>query len=339
MARHYVTIKDIAKILNISVSTVSRALRDTYDVNQETKEKVLALAAELNYKPNFNATGLAKGSTHNLGVILPFITNYYFSTVITGIQEVAYNNGYNIILFVTNDSPEREFDIIENLSVSSLDGLLVSISSDSDSCDHFQEIIDEGIPIVFFDRVASEIETSKVMQDDYNGAFEAVEHLILNGYTRIAHIAGPRGLSFTEARLKGYKEALGKHHIAVNEDWIIYSGFSQDFGESDTIQLMELEQKPDAIFAVNDRKAVGAMIELKKRGIKVGKEFGVIGFTNDPMSTIISPSLSTIAEPAFEIGKLSCELLIKHITKKFFHPEEIILPGKLISRESSMRRS
>lgn len=338
MARHYVTIKDIAKILNISVSTVSRALRDTYDVNQETKEKVLALAAELNYKPNFNATGLAKGSTHNLGVILPFITNYYFSTVITGIQEVAYNNGYNIILFVTNDSPERELDVIENLSVSSLDGLLVSISSDSDSCAHFQEVINEGIPIVFFDRVASEIETSKVLQDDYNGAFEAVEHLISNGYTRIAHIAGPKGLSFTEARLKGYKAALHKYNIAINEDWIIYSGFSQEFGRSDVIQLLELDQKPDAIFAVNDRKAIGAMIELKNRGIKVGEEFGVIGFTNDPMSTIISPSLSTIAEPAFEIGKISCELLIKHIQKKeYFHPEEVVLPGKLISRASSMR--
>lgn len=338
MARRNVTIKDIAKILNISVSTVSRALRDTYDVNQETKKKVLALATELNYKPNFNATGLAKGSTHNLGVILPFITNYYFSTVITGIQEVAYNNGYNIILFVTNDSPEREFDIIENLSISSMDGLLVAISSDSDSCEHFQEMILEGIPIVFFDRVASEIETSKVMQDDYNGAFEAVEHLISNGYSRIAHIAGPKGLSFTGARLRGYTDALNKHNITVNEDWIIYSGFSQDFGQADCIQLLELDQKPDAIFAVNDRKAIGAMIELKNRGIKVGEEFGVIGFTNDPMSTIISPSLSTVAEPAFEIGKMSCELLLQHITKKkYFHPQEVILPGKLISRESSRR--
>lgn len=205
MARHFVTIKDIAKILNVSVSTVSRALRDTYDVNKETKERILALAAELKYKPNFNATGLAKGSTHNIGIVLPFITNYYFSTVITGIQEVAYNNGYNIILFVTNDSPERELSIIQNLSVSSLDGLLVSISSNSDSCNHFQEIIDEGMPIVFFDRIASEIEASKVMQDDYNGAFEAVEHLIKNGYTKIAHIAGPKGLTFTE---KGCRDIL-----------------------------------------------------------------------------------------------------------------------------------
>ncbi|MDR6785631.1 LacI family transcriptional regulator [Pedobacter africanus] len=339
MARHYVTIKDIAKILNISVSTVSRALRDTYDVNQETKEKVLALAAELNYKPNFNATGLAKGSTHNLGVILPFITNYYFSTVITGIQEVAYNNGYNIILFVTNDSPERELAIMENLSVSSLDGLLVSISSDSDSCSHFQEIVDEGIPVVFFDRVASEIDTSKVMQDDYNGAFEAVTHLIENGYKKIAHIAGPKGLSFTEARLRGYLDALKQHNIEPNEDWVVYSGFSQEHGEADTRQLLQLQHQPDAIFAVNDRKAIGAMLTLKNKGIKVGEEFGVIGFTNDPMSTIISPSLSTIAEPAFEIGKLSCELLIKHITKKYFHAEEIVLPGKLIARESSSRKN
>src|SRR5688500_15575016 len=173
MPRHYVTIKDIAKSVNTSVSTVSRALKDTYDVNQETKEKVLALATELNYKPNFNATGLAKGSTHNLGVILPFITNYYFSTVITGIQEVAYNQGFNIVFFVTNDSAEREKSIVENLSVSGLDGLLISVSSDSEECEHLQEIIDEGIPIVFFDRVATDIQTSKVMQDDYNGAFEA----------------------------------------------------------------------------------------------------------------------------------------------------------------------
>ena len=232
--RHTVTIKDIAKILNISVSTVSRALRDTYDVNQETKNRILSLAAELNYKPNFNATGLAKGSTHNIGVVLPFITNYYFSTVITGIQEVAYDNNYNIILFITNDSSERELSIIQNLSLSHLDGLLVSVSSNSDSCNHFQEIIDEGIPIVFFDRIASNIDTSKVMQGDYNGAFEAVEHLIESGYSKIAHIAGPKGLDFTEKRLNGYLDALKRHGLTAREEWIIYSGFSQEYGEADT---------------------------------------------------------------------------------------------------------
>ncbi len=334
---HAVTIKDIAKILNVSVSTVSRALRDTYDVNKETKEKILSLAAELNYKPNFNATGLAQGSTHNIGIVLPFITNYYFSTVITGIQEVAYNDNYNIILFITNDSPERELSIIQNLSLSRLDGLLVSVSSNSDSCSHFQEIIDEGTPIVFFDRVASDIDTSKVMQDDYNGAFEAVEHLIERGYSKIAHIAGPKGLNFTEKRLNGYLDALKKHGITVRKEWIIYSGFSQECGELDTYQLLNCEQRPDAIFAVNDRKAIGAIVALKNKKIVIGKEIGVIGFTDDPICTIISPSLTTIAEPAFEIGKTSCELLLKHLSKKHFHPQEVILPGKLMIRDSTRR--
>jgi LacI family transcriptional regulator len=334
----YVTIKDIAEKLNISVATVSRALRNTYDVNRETKEKVLALASELNYKPNYNAIGLARGSTHNIGIILPFITNYYFSTVITGIQEVAYSRNYNIILFVTNDSPERELSIVKNLTGSGLDGLLVSISSDSDSCGHFQNIISQGIPVVFFDRVPNNIKTSKVMQDDFNGAFEAVEHLIKGKYRKIAHIAGPRGLIFTERRLQGYLAALKKYDISVNEDYIVYSGFSQESGEEDTCKLLNCEEKPDAIFAINDRKAIGAMIALKKRKIKIGKQVGVVGFTNDPVASLISPTLTTISEPAFDIGKASCELLLKHIKKRNFIPEEKILPGKLIIRESSIKK-
>lgn len=335
--KHFVTIKDIARELNISVSTVSRALRDTYDVNVETREKVLEMAAKLNYKPNFNATGLAKGSSHNIAVILPFITNYYFSTVITGIQQVAYESGYNIVLYVTNDSPERELDIINNLPITSLDGLLVSIASNSDASDHFEEVLSNEIPIVFFDRVANHIETSKVMQDDYNGAFEGVEHLIESGYKKIAHIAGPASLTFTQNRLKGYMDALTKHQLSINEDYIIHSGFSQEDGKNDVIKLLSYSETPDAIFAANDRKAIGAMLELKNRGIQIGKEIGVLGFTNDPSSEIISPALTTIAEPAFEIGKKSCELLLKHISKKHFHPEEVIFPGKLIIRESTTR--
>lgn len=337
MRRRYATIKDIAHALNISVSTVSRALRDTYDVNPDTRQLVLAKAAELNYKPNFNATGLVQNSTHNIGVLLPGITNYYFSTVFTGIQEVAYDNGYNIILYVTNDAPEREIATVRNLSFSSLDGLLVCISSQSDACGHFQEIIDDGIPVVFFDRVAENIATSKVMQDDYNGAFEATEHLIKNGYRKIAHITGPAGLALTENRLQGYLQALKKHRLPVSEDRIIHSGFSQEHGENDIQALWNAVDPPDAVFAVNDRKAVGAILALKQKKIRVGKDVGVVGFTNDPVSAIISPALTTIAEPAFDIGKLSCQLLLKHIRKPQFVPEEVVLPGKLIVRESSLR--
>jgi LacI family transcriptional regulator len=337
MAQQSVTIKDIAKKLNISVSTVSRAMRDTYDINKETREKVLLAAAALNYTPNVNAIGLVKGRTYNIGVILPFITNYYFSTVITGIQEVAYNNNYNITLFITNDTSSRELSIIENLTTSNFDGLLVSVSSNSDSCHHFQEVINKGTPIVFFDRVVQNIATSKVMQDDFAGAFEAVEHLIQNGYSKIAHIAGPKGLDFTEKRLSGYIAAMKHHGLSINEDWVIFSGFSQESGENDMEMLLQKNEKPDAVFAVNDRKAIGAIVTLKKKNIAVGKDIGVIGFTNDPMANIISPSLTTIAEPAFEIGKTSCELLLKHLKKTHFSPQEIILPGKLITRESCKR--
>lgn len=336
--KHIITIKDIARELNISVSTVSRALRDTYDVNKETRDKVLEMAAQLNYKPNFNATGLAKGSSYTIAVILPFITNYYFSTVITGIQEIAYQNNYNIVLYVTNDSPERELDIINNLPITSLDGLLVSIASNSDASDHFAEVLSNNIPIVFFDRVVNGIETSKVVQDDYNGAFEGVEHLISNGYKKIAHIAGPSSLTFTQNRLKGYIDALTKHELPINEEWIIHSGFSQDDGKKDVEELLKCKERPDAIFAANDRKAIGAMLTLKNKGIKIGEEMGILGFTNDPSSEIISPSLTTIAEPALEIGRKSCELLLKHIAKKHFHPEEVIFPGKLIVRESSLKK-
>lgn len=337
MRRHYATIKDIAYALSISVSTVSRALRDAHDVNAGTRELVLEMATKLNYKPNFNATGLVKNSTHNLAVILPGITNYYFSTVFTGIQEIAYRNGYNLILYVTNDDAAREENIVRNLSFSSLDGLLVSVSGKAEANQYFQEIIDDGIPVVFFDRVVEKIKTSKVMQDDYNGAFEATAHLIRNGYEKIAHIAGPSGLTLTEARLQGYLDALQKHGLPTRKKWIIHSGFSQECGEEDARKLWKLNDKPDAIFAVNDRKGIGAIIALKQLNVEVGKEIGIIGFTNDPMSSIISPSLSTIAEPAFEIGQKSCQLLLNHIKKKNFIPEEVILPGKLMVRDSSRR--
>lgn len=338
MAHHFVTIKDLAKMLDISVSTVSRALRDTYDVSPETKEKVAALAKELKYKPNFNATGLAKRSTHNIGVILPYITNYFFSTVITGIQEIAYSHDFNVTLFLTNDSDEREASIAQNLFISGLDGLLVSVSSNSNSCYHFQELMDNGLPLVFFDRVPAEIHTSKVMQDNFDGAFNAVEHLIGNGYTKIAHIAGPEGMTFTGKRLEGYVAALKKHNMPIREEWIIYSSFTQESGENDVNELWKLEEKPDAIFAVNDRKAVGGMVALKKLNIRIGKEVGVIGFANDPISSVITPTLSTIAVPSFDIGRISCELLLKHIRKRNFHPQEITLPGELIVRESSVRK-
>ena len=191
-------IKDIVQMLQISVSTVSRAFRDTHGVNPQTRKKVLELAKKLNFKPNKNASALASGSTKNIGVVIPFITNYYFSMVISGIQEEAYERDYNVILYVTNDNVAREKTLLENLSASSLDGLLISISSDSSTNEHFGQLMARGMPIVFFDRVPRDILASKVVQDDFDGAMQATEYLIQQGYSRIAHIAGPENLQFTQ---------------------------------------------------------------------------------------------------------------------------------------------
>lgn len=334
MLRQTITIKDIARELNISVSTVSRALRDTFDVSLETKHLVLEKAKELKYKPNFNARGLSQGKTNNIGIILPFITNYYFSTVITGIQKIAYEFNYNIILYLTNDSEERESLIMSNLTLSGLDGILISTCASN--YDHIHEVIDKGIPVVFFDRT-NNLDASKVVQDDYNGAFEATSHLISQGFMKIAHITGPKDQMFTQNRLKGYLNALEHHRIPVRKEWVVHNGFSQDCGSADLQLLMGRTNKPDALFAVNDRKAIGAMVQLKKQNIHIGKDFGVVGFTNDPICTLITPTLTTVSESAFDIGRIACELLLKHIQKENLASKEEILPGELIIRESSMR--
>ncbi|WP_031530776.1 LacI family DNA-binding transcriptional regulator [Dyadobacter crusticola] len=337
MQRRSSTIKDIARELGISVATVSRALRDTYDVSRETRERVLEVAKRLNYKPNLNALNLVQRHTRNIGVLIPTITNYYFSTVITGIQETANLHGYNIILYLTNDSAEMEERLLAELPFNHIDGLLVCVSSQTGIHDQFREINESGIPVVFFDRVSPQPGFSKVMQDDFNGAFLAVEHLVSCGYIRIAHITGPSNLLLTQNRIKGYTSALQQYGMLYNK--VASSGFSRLDGESDTNTLFsEASETPDAIFAVNDRKAVGAILALKKNGIKVGKEVGVIGFTNDSMGEIISPTQSTIAEPAFEIGQSSCELIIDQLLSKNNQIKEILLPCHLIVRESTSRQ-
>lgn len=335
MIKRITTIKDIAKTLGISVATVSRAMRDTYDVSAETRKLVLDTAAKMNYRPNFNATGLVKSGTHKIAVIIPAITNYYFSTVITGIQEYALEHNYQVMLYLTNDSAYWETKVVRELSLSSVDGLLACITYETADFSHFEELIEADMPLVFFDRVPESISTSVVVQDDYTGACMATEHLIAQGYSKIAHLAGPRGLNLTQQRLQGYLDTLKKHNL--ESYGVIHSGFSDENGRHDMGVLFDGPLKPDAIFSVNDRKGFGAILWLRERGILVGEEVGVIGFTNDPTSKIITPSLSTIAEPAYEIGRKSCEVLIKHIQKQSYPTQQISLPTELIIRESTQR--
>jgi len=336
MTRRLTTIKDIAKALGISVATVSRAMRDTYDVSAETRKLVLDTAAKMNYRPNFNATGLVKSGTHKIAVIIPAITNYYFSTVITGIQEYALEQNYQVMLYLTNDSAYWETKVVRELSLSSVDGLLACITYETADFSHFEELVEADIPLVFFDRVPESIKTSVVVQDDYTGACMATEHLIAQGYSKIAHLAGPPGLNLTQHRLQGYLDTLKKHNL--ESYGVIHSGFSDENGRQDISTLFHSTSRPDAIFSVNDRKGFGVILWLREHGIRVGEEVGVIGFTNDPTSKIISPSLSTIAEPAYEVGRKSCEVLIRHIQKQSYPKQAISLPTELIVRESTQRK-
>ncbi|MCF0073736.1 LacI family transcriptional regulator [Dyadobacter sp. CY261] len=335
MTKRLTTIKDIARELGISVATVSRAMRDTYDVSAETRRLVLDTAGKMNYRPNFNATGLVKSGTHKIAVVIPAITNYYFSTVITGIQEYALEKNYQVMLYLTNDSAYWETKVVRELSLSSVDGLLACITCETVDFSHFEELLEADMPLVFFDRVPHSIKTSMVVQDDYTGACVATEHLISQGYSKIAHLAGPYGLNLTQQRRQGYIDTLKKHNL--ESYGIIHSGFSDENGREDVSTLFQSDPKPDAIFSVNDRKAIGAILWLREHHIAVGNEVGIIGFTNDPTSKIISPSLSTIAEPAYEIGRTSCEILIKHIQKQTYPTQEISLPTELIVRESTRR--
>jgi LacI family transcriptional regulator len=332
-----VTIKEIAQQLGIGISTVSRALHDAYDVSPETRKKVMALAEELDYRPNPYAVSLVKQRTNIIGVLLPEIATHYFSTVVKGIQDVAYSVGYNVMFFISNESLERERIILKSLNINTLDGLLVSVSSETTTSEHFRKLIDKGLPVVFFDRVLSDVTTSKVIQDDYQGAFNATSHLIQQGFRKIAHLAGPKALEIAQLRMQGYLDALTQNDIPIRKNYIIHSNMTQEDGVQDISKLLAVKPLPDAIFAANDRKAIGAMLALKRYGYKIPQHIAVAGFMNAPISEVVTPSLTTVEQAAYEIGAKSCQLLIQHIKTPDTEPQTVMMPSKLIIRESSIK--
>ena len=267
----------------------------------------------------------------------PEIATHYFSTVVKGIQYVAYNVGYNVMFFISSESLEREKIIINSINVNSLDGLLVSVSAETNNGDHFKKLIDKGLPIVFFDRVLDDIHTSKVVQDDYQGAFNATVHLIQQGFTRIAHLAGPKNLHIGQQRLKGYMDALEQNNLPLRKNYILHSGMSQEDGVRDISKLLAVKPLPDAIFAANDRKAIGAMLGLKRYGYKIPQHIAIVGFMNAPIAEVVTPSLTTVEQAAYEIGAKSCQLLFQHIKTPDMEPETVVMPSRLIIRESSIR--
>jgi DNA-binding LacI/PurR family transcriptional regulator len=338
--RHQVTIKDIAKQLGVSVATVSRALRDLPDIHPDTKKMVLDLAKELDYQPNVLASSLVKSKTKTLGLIVPDLGYYFFSTVVKAVEDAAIAAGYSLLIAQTQESFERELTNIQNLSRSQVEGIIISLSRETVNFDHLTRLQRRGIPLVFFDRDSDEIDASKVMVDNEQSAYEAVKHLIENGCKRIAFLAGPKNVSVSNQRRLGYLRALEEAGIQADANLIIHSDYFQDSAISKTHLLMKEVNRPDGILVVSDRLAIGVLIALRELNISVPDEVKMVSFNNEPICSLISPTISSISQPLEEIGRLSVELLLEQIEHKTDNPvpRVEVLKTKLIVRESSVRK-
>jgi DNA-binding LacI/PurR family transcriptional regulator len=331
------TILDIARELNVSKSTVSRALRNHHSIGDATKKAVHDLAKKYNYHQNNIAYSLSKRTTRTIGVIVPLLSHYYFSTVISGIEELAYKKGYKVIICQSAESYEREVIVSQALLSNKIDGLIVSISRETANSDHFKVYQEKKIPIVFFDRVCSDLETSSVTVDDYQGAFTAVEHLIKEGRRKIAHFAGPPLLQISTKRINGYKDALLKYGLPFDEKLLIDcgSGLEQENGSKAAQNMLDAGILPDAVFAICDPIAIGVMMTLKKNNIKIPDQVAVIGFCDEPVAKVVEPQLSSLVQPAFEIGQIAVELLLNQVKSKSPLVEKKVLTAELKVRESS----
>lgn len=311
-----VTIKDIAKALGLSTSTVSRALRDTHEISAATKKIVLAYAKEINYQPNPIALSLKERRSKSIGVVVSEVANSYFSQAINGIESIAYDRGYHVIISQTHESYEREVINVQHLASRSVDGLLVSLSSQTTDISHLISLHERGLPLVFFDRVADEIDTHKVIADNQKGAFEATSHLIKSGYNRIAHLTSSSHLSISVERRIGYEQALQAHGLEVNPAYIKYcphGGMIQEETENAIKELLALPEKPNAIFVAGDRLSTGCLSVLKNLEIKLP----VAGFSNSDVLDLFNPSLTSVRQPAFEIGQQATQMLLQLIEAKY----------------------
>ncbi|MGV3765236.1 MAG: LacI family DNA-binding transcriptional regulator [Chitinophagaceae bacterium] len=335
-----VTIKDIAKALGLSTSTVSRALRDSHEISAETKQLVLDCAEKLNYRPNPIALSLKEKRSRSIGVVVCEIANNFFSQIINGIESIAYDRGYNVIISQSHESYEREVMDLHYLSSRSVDGLLISVSTETNDTSHIRALHEKGLPIVLFDRIADEIKTHTVVSDNFQGAYDATEHLIKNGYRKIAALTNSEFLSITSERLAGYREALLAHDIKPINSWVkhcFYGGMIFSEIEEAVNNLLTQKNKPDAIFTTSDKLTTGCLKTLIRRGIRVPDEMAVIGFSNTDIPELLNPSLSVIRQPAYEMGKAATELLLQLIESKrpIKEFEKRVLTPEMQIRDSS----
>jgi len=334
-----VTMYDLARKLNISIATISRALKDDPVVSKKTKKKIFELAKEMGYRSNHFARNLRNQRTDTIGVIVPRLNSYFMSTVIAGMESVANNEGYNLIISQSSESAEKEEMNVKTMFNNRVDGLLVSLSYDTDDISHLDQFSRKNIPVIFFDRGEPHAIFTNVLIDNMKAAYEATKHLIEEGCKKIVHITAKPKRNVYVDRLTGYKQALEENNIEFKDEYVIIGNLSLEAGAEAASVILRMDPIPDGVFVANDNCAVGCMLSLKQAGIHIPKDIAFVGFNNDPVSKVIEPNLSTINYPGYEMGEVAARNLINHLngTYPIHSTNTIVLRSELIIRASSQR--
>jgi len=335
-----VTIYDIAKKLKISPATVSRGLKDHPRISKKTKKKIFELADKIGYRQNHFARNLRNQKTDTIGVIVPRLNSQFMSAVIAGIESLANKEGYNIVISQSSELSSKEAANAKTLFNNRVDGLLASLAYDTKELSHFDAFFKKNIPVVFFDRVMDHDNSTNVLIDNRKAAYEATKHLIQQGCKRVIHITAPPQQNVYIDRLKGYKQALAEHHLKFREEDVIIGNLSMEAGADAADAILKMKSLPDGVFVANDNAAVGCMLALKQKGIKIPDDIAFVGFNNDPLCCIIEPNLSTINYSGHEVGEVAARHLINHLTgvSVIHNTNTIILRSELIIRASSLKK-
>jgi LacI family transcriptional regulator len=331
-------LKTLASELNISISTVSKALRDSYEISADTKKRVLELAQKLNYQPNPFASGLRKKGSKTIAVIIPEISNNFFTLAMDGIQVIAQEMGYHVLTYLTHERLSNEIASINQLRSGRVDGVLMSICSETSNNAHLEILNEIGIPVVFFDRVDENLPFPKVTTDDYESAFKATQHLIDANCKRIAFFGGSRHLSIMNKRRNGYINALEKNNIKAKPELILDFGNDNETNLQVTKNLLTGNQPPDGIFSAIEKLAINAYDVCYQLELNIPKDLKIISFSNLRTASFLGPPLTTITQPAFEIGQEAAAILFKLIEKKQVHniPEKTVIKSTLVARKSTL---
>lgn len=332
-----IRLKDIARILNVSESTVSRALRDHPRISEKMKVRVQRLAKELDYTPNQIALNLQNRQMNAIGVVIPKLSYYLYARAISGMEEIAEKAGYNIIICQSNENAEREKAIVQELMGTRIAGFIISLSSSTVDFEHFAKIKRRNIPLVFFNRECEDIHTDRVIIDNFGVAKQAVEYLIQQGCQQIAYFGGPVNVQISNRRLEGYTAALQKHGFPIHPSYIVHSEFNPESAQQSARQLLQQANRPDAILVFSDQFAYTLYLTARKLGIRLPQDLSLIGFNNEPASALLSPALSSIAQPIYEMGRTAAELLFQQILHRgsYYRSQTKILQSRLILRGST----